>query len=68
MVVRIMADRAYISEEIREYIIATYVIPPKRNTKKHGLWIGIFISNDIWLNVFFINLNSSVVLLLDRIS
>ena len=68
---RIIADRAYGCEEIREYIIqyhATCVIPPKRNTKKHGLWIGIFISNDIWLNVFFINLNSFVVLLLDMIS
>ena len=31
---RIMADRAYGCEEIREYIMATYVIPPKRNTKK----------------------------------
>ena len=51
---RIIADRAG-SKEIREYIIqyhATCVIPPKRNTKKHGLWIGIFISNDIWLNFF----------------
>ena len=68
---RIIADRAYGCEEIRQYIIqyhATCVIPPKRNTKKHGLWIGIFISNDIWLNVFFINLNSFVVLLPDMIS
>ena len=68
---RIIADRAYGCEEIRQYIIqyhATRVIPPKRNTKKHGLWIGIFISNDIWLNVFFINLNSFVVLLLNMIS
>ena len=68
---RIIADRAYGCEEIRQYIIqyhATRVIPPKRNTKKHGLWIGIFISNDIWLNVFFINLNSFVVLLPDMIS
>ena len=34
---RIIADRAYGSEEIREYIIqhnAAYVIPPKRNTKE----------------------------------
>ena len=67
---RIIADRAG-SKEIREYIIqyhAIYIILPKRNTKKHGLWIGIFISNDIWLNIFFINLNSFVVLLLDMIS
>ena len=64
-------NRAYGWEEIREYIIqyhAIYIILPKRNTKKHGLWIGIFISNDIWLNVFFINLNSFVVLLLNMIS
>ena len=31
---RIMAYRAYGSKEIREYITATYMIPPKRNTKK----------------------------------
>ena len=60
----IIADRAYGYEEISKYIIATYMIPPKRNTKEHGLWIGI----DIWLNVFFINSNNLVVLLLDRIS
>ena len=67
---RIMADRAG-SKEICEYIIqyhAIYIILPKRNTKKHGLWIGIFISNDIWLNAFFINSNSFIVLLLDMIN
>ena len=31
---RIIADRTYGSEEICEYIIATYVIPPKHNTKE----------------------------------
>ena len=31
---RIIADRAYGCEEIREYIMENYVIPTKRNTKK----------------------------------
>ena len=31
---RIIADRTYGCKEIHEYIIATYVTPPKRNTKE----------------------------------
>ena len=64
---RIIADRAYGWEEIREYIIqhhATCVIPPKRNTKTD--WY-LYKQRHL-VEFFFINLNSFVVLLPDMIS
>ena len=64
---RIIADRAYGCEEIREYIIqhhATCVIPPKRNTKTD--WY-LYKQRHL-VEFFFINLNSFVVLLPDMIS